>query len=89
MTNLLEFSEEVYESIDERKPVDVIYLDFTKAFDKVPHKRLANKLEACGIRGQVLTWIKSWLSGRRQQVGRACFTENSSLHIFIAKAGHW
>src|SRR6218665_2963155 len=44
-------------------------LDFAKAFDKVPHKRLAKKLQACGITGQALTWIQSWLSGRRQKVG--------------------
>ena len=69
LTNLLEFFEEVYERIDEGKPVDVIYLDFAKAFDKVPHVRLAKKLQAGGIRGQVLTWIQSWLSGRRQKVG--------------------
>ena len=69
LTNLLEFFEEVYERIDEGKPVDVIYLDFAKAFDKVPHKRLAKKLQACGIRGQVLAWIQNWLSGRRQKVG--------------------
>src|SRR6218665_567494 len=37
LTNLLEFFE-VYEKIDEEKSVDVIYLDFAKAFDKVPHK---------------------------------------------------
>src|SRR6218665_2529898 len=36
LTNLLELFEEVYERIDEGKPVDVIYLDFAKAFDKVP-----------------------------------------------------
>src|SRR6218665_3513513 len=53
LTNLLEFFEEVYEMMDEGKPVDVIYLDFAKAFDKVPHKRLAKKLQACGIRGVV------------------------------------
>jgi hypothetical protein len=69
LTNLLEFFEEVFEKIDEGKPVDVIYLDFAKAFDKVPHKRLAKKLQACGISGQVLKWIESWLSDRRQKVG--------------------
>ena len=49
--------------------MDVICLDVAKAFDKVPHKRLAKKLQACGIRGQALTWIQSWLLGRRQWVG--------------------
>src|SRR6218665_1083993 len=47
LTDLLEFFEEVYERLDEGKPVDIIYLDFAKAFDKVPHKRLAKKLQAC------------------------------------------
>src|SRR6218665_1894264 len=55
--------------MDEGKRVDVVCLDFAKAFDKVPHKRLAKKLQACGITGQALTWIQSWLSGRRQKVG--------------------
>src|SRR6218665_3241859 len=55
--------------IDEGKPVDVIYQDFAKAFDKVPYKRLAKKFKTCGIRGHALTWIQSWLSGRRQKVG--------------------
>jgi len=41
LTNLLEFFEEVYKRIDDGNPVYVIYLDFAKAFDKVPHKRLA------------------------------------------------
>jgi len=44
LTNLLEFFEEVYERIDEGKPVDVIYLDFAKACDKGPHKRLTKEL---------------------------------------------
>src|SRR6218665_1671322 len=67
LTNLLEFFEEVYKRIDEGNPVVVIYLDFAKAFDKVPQRRLAGKLHACGIRGQALTWILSWLSGRRER----------------------
>jgi len=69
LTNLLEYFEEVYERIDEGKPVDVIYLDFAKACDKVPHKRLSKKLQGCGIRGEALTRIQNWLSGRRQKVG--------------------
>src|SRR6218665_3866993 len=63
LTNLLEFFEEVYDRIDEGKPVDIIYLDFAKAFDKVPHKRLAKKLQGCGIRGQALIGFKAGCRG--------------------------
>ena len=48
--------------------VDVIYLDFAKAFDKVPHKRLLEKLRQHGIDGKVLTWVSAWLNDRWQQV---------------------
>ena len=54
---------------DDIKPIDVVHLDFAKALDKVPHKRMAKKLQACMIRGQVLIWIQSWLSSKRQKVG--------------------
>src|ERR1700730_16689281 len=54
--------------MDNRNSVDVIYLDFAKAFDKVPHKRLVRKLDAHGITGKILKWIDSWLSDRRQKV---------------------
>ena len=50
--------------------MDVIYLDFQKAFDKVPHRRLLNfKLRAHGVQGKILAWIEDWLTGRRQRVG--------------------
>jgi hypothetical protein len=45
MTNLLEFVEHVAEELDKGEPVDVIYLDFQKAFDKVPHRRLLENSE--------------------------------------------
>jgi len=48
--------------------IDVIYLDFAKAFDKVPHQRLLSKTEAHGIDGKVWDWIKEWLDGRKQKV---------------------
>src|SRR6266496_2658448 len=69
LTNLLEFMEEVTCTLDSRKPVDIIYLDFAKAFDKVPYQRLLKKLYAHGIGGKTLLWIQSWLTGRRQKVG--------------------
>ena len=50
------------------KQTDLIIMDFAKAFDKVPHRRLLHKLEYYGIRGSTHKWINSWLSGRTQQV---------------------
>jgi ribonuclease P/MRP protein subunit RPP40 len=45
-----------------------VYLDFAKAFDKVPHKRLLKKLRAHRINGDLLRWVRSWLLNRRQRV---------------------
>ena len=66
-TNLLDFFEEVTNNLDNGTPTDIIYLDFAKAFDKVPHERLLAKLKSCGIDGTVLSWIRSWLTDRRQR----------------------
>jgi len=60
--------EYVTDAVDHGKLVDVIYLDFQKAFDKVPHRRLLNKLKAHGISGNILNWICEWLNGRQQRV---------------------
>ena len=60
------YLEYVTDAVDSGKPVDVIYLDFQKAFDKVPHARLLNKLLAHGISGKILQWIGEWLKGRQQ-----------------------
>ena len=57
-----------YEAVDNGKSYDIIYLDFSKAFDKVPHERLLKKVAAYGIRGNLLKWIRSWLKRRRQRV---------------------
>jgi len=68
LTNLLVFVEEVANYLDSGYPVDVIYLDFQKAFDKVPHKRLILKLAAHGIDSKLLEWIEKWLLDRKQRV---------------------
>lgn len=68
LTNLLEFFETVTKEFDKGSPFDIIYLDLAKAFDKVPHKQLIQKLEAYGISGQTLNWIENWLSDRKQRV---------------------
>ena len=68
LTNLVEFFHFVFSEHDRDKAVDVVYLDFQKAFDKVPHRRLLVKVRALGIDGNVAGWIENWLSGRRQRV---------------------
>ena len=62
------FLEEITKWIDEGSPVDIIYLDFQKAFDKVPHQRLLLKLKAHGIRDGIINWVEQYLTDRRQRV---------------------
>lgn len=68
LSNLLEFLHYVSTHVDSGEPVDVIYLDFQKAFDKVPHRRLLMKIEAYGITGNISRWICNWLGDREQRV---------------------
>ena len=68
LTNLLCFFEEITKWVDEGSPVDVIYLDFQKAFDKVPHQRLILKLKSHGMGNSIINWIEQWLKDRRQRV---------------------
>ena len=49
------------EVIDSGGGLDAIFLDFAKAFDKVPHGRLLAKLRAHGFDGHVVAWIEAWL----------------------------
>ena len=68
LTNLLCFLEEITKWVDDGSPVDVIYLDFQKAFDKVPHQRLISKLKSHGMGNSLINWIEQWLTDRRQRV---------------------
>ena len=65
---LLDVLERPTKWIDEGNSVDIIYFDCQKAFDKVPHRRLLNKLQAYGIEGQAYNWIKSFLLHTKQRV---------------------
>jgi len=54
--------------VDEGKTVDVVYLDFSKAFDTVAHSVLLEKLGTRGLHGYTLHWIKNWLHCGAQRV---------------------
>ena len=60
--------EDIYRQHDKNKQVDMLILDFTKAFDTVPHQRLLMKLKHYGIDSNLHRWISSWLTERTQQV---------------------
>ena len=68
VTQLLHVLKEWSKALDYHENIDVIYLDFRKAFYTVAHTRLANKLYAYGIRGNILNWINSFLKDRKQKV---------------------
>ena len=56
--------EDLAMNLDHGNQMDMIILDFSKTFDKVPHQRLISKLHFYDVQGSTLTWIKSWLTGR-------------------------
>ena len=68
LSQLLAHHNDVIEGLVDGSDVDVIYLDFAKAFDKVHHGILLNKLKNLGIRGEAHKWLESFLCGRTQKV---------------------
>ncbi|CAM5077630.1 unnamed protein product [Eretmochelys imbricata] len=67
-TNLISFFEKVTDFLDKGNAVDLIYLDFSKAFDTVPHGELLAKLERMGVSMKIERLIRNWLKGRLQRV---------------------
>ena len=68
LTQLLDHMDNIFKELNSGNEVDCIYLDYSKAFDKVNHGILITKLEKLGVRGKVLAWIKNFLSDRFQTV---------------------
>jgi retron-type reverse transcriptase len=78
-TQLLTTIEDISRTLDMRKQVDMI-LDFSKAFETVPHRRLLMKLDHYGIRDHTHEWIRQWLTTRRQSSSR-WFKASSEVHV--------
>jgi len=68
VTNLLEALNVWTESLMHGTPVDILYLDYAKAFDTVPHERLLRQISSFGIKNKALSWVRAFLTGRRQKV---------------------
>ena len=68
VTNLLEALNVWTEALMHRHPIDVIYLDYAKAFDTVPHQRLIRQIYSLGIQGTAIDFIRAFLTGQRQRV---------------------
>ena len=68
MTNLLACMEKWTDLIEKGLSIGVIYTDFAKAFDRVPHQRLLHKMKKLGITGTTHRWVGAFLQGRRQRV---------------------
>ena len=68
LTNLISFYDPVTRLVDEGKAVDVVYLDFSKAFDTVSHSILLQQLAVRGLDRYTLGWVRNWLEGRAQRV---------------------
>ena len=68
LSNLLTFYNELFTEFDNTRSLDIVFLDFQKAFDKVPHAKLLLKIKELGITGKLHTWIENWLKERKQRV---------------------
>ena len=68
LTQLIEHVDSVLKALNDSSEVDVIYLDYSKAFDKVDHQILLAKMKQYGINGQIYNWIECFLRNRKQTV---------------------
>lgn len=83
LTNLVNFTEYLTSNMDNRHQVDVIYTDYSKAFDKVNHSILIKKLHQLGIHGDLLRWLTSYLQKRLQCVS----VEGNKSSFFTVPSG--
>ena len=83
-TQLLESFQDWTLALNDKKCLDVLYLDFSRAFDTLVHSKLLHKLCSYGVQHELLNWIRSFLSGRSQRVlidGHLSFSANVTSGI--------
>ena len=68
VNQLIYLVHQIYQAVEDGKEVRMVFLDISKAFDKVWHKGLLYKLKSVGIRGALLSWFESYLSNLQQRV---------------------
>ena len=73
-TQLIHLTDDIAHTLDRRKQADLLTLDFSMAFDKVPHRRLAHKLDWYGVHNKNIAWITAFLKDRTQRVLLDCET---------------
>ena len=83
MIDLISFKNFLFDILDEKNDFDIRFLDFAKAFDKVNHQYLINKLANYGIEGNRLNWINYFLKERRKSVVMG--ESVSNWHLFPAE----
>ena len=81
INQLINITNRIYQGFDDEYEIAMIFLDLSKAFDRICHKRLLFKLRKIGIGGSLLKWIESYLSGRSQRVV-LCGKSSEFLDIF-------
>ena len=68
VSNLIEYMNSITKTLDSGHPVDSIYIDFAKCFDKISHRHLLHKVSKYGIEDKILDWLTNWLKNRKQRV---------------------
>ena len=84
-TQLVNTIEAIAREIDHRGQMDMLILDFSKAFDTVPHQRLLYKMSHYGITSNTLQWVSAWLTTRQQRV---CVDGESSRNNPVRSGVH-